>query len=146
MTSSPADERELLSWRISWGAFVSRTAVLMVLTMLVCSPILPYFNVLTWTVASAITALFYMWIFEEFQIWYANRKTVWRLTNRALYIDEPDVAAPLELALTDIAAIGKLSLWSITLRLPNRQSITLPLVPNLRETKARIAAAREAAL
>tara|TARA_R110002126_G_scaffold30259_4_gene98949 strand:- start:66497 stop:66937 length:441 start_codon:yes stop_codon:yes gene_type:complete len=146
VTSSPADERELLSWRISWGAFVSRTAVLMVLTMLVCSPILPYFNVLTWTVASAITALFYMWIFEEFQIWYANRKTVWRLTNRALYIDEPDVAAPLELALTDIAAIGKLSLWSITLRLPNRQSITLPLVPNLRETKARIAAAREAAL
>ncbi|SFS63746.1 hypothetical protein SAMN04488040_1232 [Sulfitobacter marinus] len=146
MTSSPSDERELLSWRISRAAFVSRTAVLMVLTMLVCSPILPYFDVLTWTVASAITALFYMWIFEEFQIWYANRKTVWRLTNRALYINEPDVVAPLELALTDIAAIGKLSLWSITLRLPNRQSITLPLVPNLRETKARIAAAREAAL
>jgi len=146
VTAAPSDERELLSWRISWGAFVSRTAVLMVLTMLVCSPILPYFDILTWTVASAITALFYMWIFEEFQIWYANRKTVWRLTNRALYIDEPDVVAPLELALTDIAAIGKLSLWSITLRLPNRQSITLPLVPNLRETKERIAAAREAAL
>jgi len=146
VTSAPSDERELLSWRISWSAFLSRTAVLMVLTMLVCSPILPYFDVLTWTVASAITALFYMWIFEEFQIWYANRKTVWRLTNRALYIDEPDVVAPLELALTDIAAIGKLSLWSITLRLPNRQSITLPLVPNLRETKSRIAAAREAAL
>ena len=146
MISSPSDERELLSWRISRAAFVSRTAVLMVFTMLVCSPILPYFDVLTWTVASAITALFYMWIFEEFQIWYTNRKTVWRLTNRALYIDEPDVVGPLELALTDIAAIGKLSLWSITLRLPNRQSITLPLVPNLRETKARIAAAREAAL
>ena len=118
----------------------------MLLTMLVCSPILPYFNVLTWTLASALTALFYMWIFEEFQIWYSNRKTVWRLTNRALYINEPDTIEPLELALTDIAAIGKLSVWSITLRLPNRQSITLPLVPNIRATKARIAAAREAAL
>ena len=146
MTATPSDERDLLSWRISRRAFLARTFVLMLLTMLVCSPILPYFNVLTWTLASALTALFYMWIFEEFQIWYSNRKTVWRLTNRALYINEPDAIEPLELALTDIAAIGKLSVWSITLRLPNRQSITLPLVPNIRATKARIAAAREAAL
>ncbi|WP_176250580.1 MULTISPECIES: hypothetical protein [unclassified Sulfitobacter] len=146
MTVPPSEERDLLSWRISRRAFLARTFVLMLLTMLVCSPILPYFNVLTWTLASALTALFYMWIFEEFQIWYSNRKTVWRLTNRALYINEPDTIEPLELALTDIAAIGKLSVWSITLRLPNRQSITLPLVPNIRATKARIAAAREAAL
>ncbi|MBQ0805665.1 hypothetical protein [uncultured Sulfitobacter sp.] len=146
MTVPPSEERDLLSWRISRRAFLARTFVLMLLTMLVCSPILPYFNVLTWTLASALTALFYMWIFEEFQIWYSNRKTVWRLTNRALYINEPDAIEPLELALTDIAAIGKLSVWSITLRLPNRQSITLPLVPNIRATKARIAAAREAAL
>ncbi len=146
MTSTATDERDLISWRISRRAFFWRSVVLMLLTMLVCSPILPYFNVLTWTLASALTALFYMWIFEEFQIWHANRKTVWRLTNRALYINEPDSIEPLELALTDIAAIGKLSVWSITLRLPNRQSITLPLVPDLRATKARIAAAREAAL
>ena len=146
MTVPPSEERDLLSWRISRRAFLARTFVLMLLTMLVCSPILPYFNVLTWTLASALTALFYMWIFEEFQIWYSNRKTVWRLTNRALYINEPDTIEPLALALTDIAAIGRLSVWSITLRLPNRQSITLPLVPNIRATKARIAAARESAL
>lgn len=146
MTSHPSDERDLLSWRISPRAFFWRSVALMVFTMLVCSPILPYSNVVSWALASAVTALFYMWIFEEFQIWYANRKTVWRLTNQALYIDEPDSMTPLKLRLTDIAAIGKLSIWSITLRLPNRQSITLPLVPNLRATKAQITAAREAAL
>ena len=146
MTPDAQDEQELLRWRISPRAFLWRSLTLMALTMLVCAPILPYFNVVTWVLASAMTALFYMWIFEDFQIWYSNRKTVWRLTNRALYIKEPDAFDPLTLALSDISAIGKLSLWSINLRLPNRQSITLPLVPDLRRTKARIAAARAAVL
>lgn len=145
MTAQTTDEQDLLSWRISPRAFFWRCTALVVLTMLVCSPILPYFNAVTWVLASVITALFYMWIFEEFQIWHRNRKTVWRLTTRALYINDPENFEPLELALTDIAGIGKLSLWSIVLRLPNRQTITLPLVPDLRATKARIAAAREAA-
>jgi hypothetical protein len=146
MTPQPSEERDLLSWRISLRAFFWRSAALMVLTMLICAPILPYFNVATWALASVLSALFYMWIFDDFQIWFENRNTVWRLTNRALYINDPENMAPLELALTDIAAIGKLSFWSITLRLPTRQSITLPLVPNVRETKAQIATAREAAL
>lgn len=146
MTPDAQDEQELLRWRVSPRAFMWRCLALLALTMLVCAPILPYFNAVTWVIASAISALFYMWIFEDFQIWYSNRKTVWRLTNRALYINEPDSFDPLILALTDISAIGRLSLWSITLRLPNRQNIVLPLVPDLRRTKARIAAARAVAL
>lgn len=145
MTLSHSDEQELLRWRISPRAFFWRSLTLMLLTMLAWAPALPYFPVTVWALASVLSALFYMWIFEEFQIWYANRKTVWRLTNRALYIDEPNSIEPLQLALTDIEAIGKLSLWSIVLRLPTHQSITLPLVPNVRKTKARIAQAIEAA-
>ena len=145
LADSHSDEQELLRWRISPTAFFWRSLTLMLLTMLAWAPALPYFPVTVWALASVLSALFYMWIFEEFQIWYANRKTVWRLTNRALYIDEPNSIEPLQLALTDIEAIGKLSLWSIVLRLPTHQSITLPLVPNVRKTKARIAQAIEAA-
>jgi hypothetical protein len=85
-----------------------------------------------------------MWVFDEFQIWYSNRKTVWRLTDRAIHINTPDTAEPLVLSLTDIRSIGKLSLWSITLGLPDGQRVTLPLVPQLRETKARLVQAIEA--
>ena len=63
----------------------------------------------------------------------------------SLYINSPDTAEPLVLPLTDIRSIGKLSLWSISLGLPDGQRITLPLVPNRAETKARLAQAIEAA-
>ena len=95
------------------------------------------------TLASVLIAVIYMWVFDEFQIWYRNRNTAWRLTNRALYINSPDTAEPLVLPLTDIRSIGKLSLWSITLGLPDGQRVTLPLVPQLRETMARLAQAIE---
>lgn len=143
--SEPDQERELLRWRISKRAFFWRSLTLMVFTMIVCAPILPYAGVWTYLLASALTALFYMWIFDEYQIWYNNRKTVWRLTDRALYIDEPDMFEPLDLPLREIDGFGRLALWSLVIRLPNKQNIILPLVPDLRATKARIAAAREAA-
>ena len=145
-SANPEGERELLRWRISPRAFFWRSLTLMLFTMFVCAPILPYFNVATYLLASAILALFYMWVFDEYQIWTNNRKTVWRLTNRALYIDAPETFEPLVLPLHQIDGFGRLSLWSLVVRLSNNQSITLPLVPDLRATKAQINAAREAVI
>lgn len=145
MTPEGPDERTLLRWQISFRAFVLRCCFLLVLTMIASALMLPYYTVGIWLVTAALVAVFYMWIFDDFQIWYANRKTHWRLTNRALYIEQADNFEPLVLPLTDIVRIGRLSLWSIVLQLPNRQSITLPLVPDVRATKAKIAAAREVA-
>ena len=145
MTAAPPEEQDLLHWRISPRAFVWRCVALAVLTMLFTLPLLIWLDPITWLLASVLIAVFYMWVFEEFQIWYSNRNTVWRLTNRALYINSPDTAEPLVLPLTDIRSIGKLSLWSISLGLPDGQRITLPLVPNRAETKARLAQAIEAA-
>jgi hypothetical protein len=145
MTAAPPEEHDLLHWRISPRAFFWRCAALAVLTMLFTLPLLIWLDPITWLLASVLIAVFYMWVFEEFQIWYSNRNTVWRLTNRALYINAPDTAEPLVLPLTDIRSIGKLSLWSISLGLPDGQRITLPLVPNRAETKARLAQAIEAA-
>ncbi|WP_341205100.1 hypothetical protein [uncultured Sulfitobacter sp.] len=145
MTAAPPEEHDLLHWRISPRAFFWRCVALAVLTMLFTLPLLIWLDPITWLLASVLIAVFYMWVFEEFQIWYSNRNTVWRLTNRALYINSPDTAEPLVLPLTDIRSIGKLSLWSISLGLPDGQRITLPLVPNRAETKARLAHAIEAA-
>mgnify|MGYP003627791640 FL=1 len=144
MTARPPEEHDLLHWRISPRAFFWRCMALAVLTMLFCLPLLIWLDPITWLLASVLIAVFYMWVFDEFQIWYRNRNTAWRLTNRALYITPPDTAEPLVLPLTDIRSIGKLSLWSITLGLPDGQRVTLPLVPQLRETKARLAQAIEA--
>ncbi len=145
MTAALPEEQDLLHWRISPRAFFWRCVALGVLTMLFTLPLLIWLDPITWLLASVLIAVFYMWVFEEFQIWFSNRNTVWRLTNRALYINAPDTAEPLVLPLTDIRSIGKLSLWSISLGLPDRQRITLPLVPNRAETKARLAQAIEAA-
>ncbi len=145
MTAAPPEEQDLLHWRISPRAFFWRCVALAVLTMLFTLPLLIWLDPITWLLASVLIAVFYMWVFEEFQIWYSNRNTVWRLTNRGLYINAPDTAEPLVLPLTDIRSIGKLSLWSISLGLPDGQRITLPLVPNRAETKARLAQAIEAA-
>ena len=145
MTAAPPEEQDLLHWRISPRAFFWRCVALAVLTMLFTLPLLIWLDPITWLLASVLIAVFYMWVFEEFQIWFSNRNTVWRLTNRALYINAPDTAEPLVLPLTDIRSIGKLSLWSISLSLPDGQRITLPLVPNRAETKARLAQAIEAA-
>lgn len=145
MTAAPPEEHDLLHWRISPRAFFWRCVALAVLTMLFTLPLLIWLDPITWLLASVLIAVFYMWVFEELQIWYSNRNTVWRLTNRALYINSPDTAEPLVLPLTDIRSIGKLSLWSISLGLPDGQRITLPLVPNRAETKARLAHAIEAA-
>jgi len=145
MTAAPPEEQDLLHWRISPRAFFWRCVALAVLTMLFTLPLLIWLDPITWLLASVLIAVFYMWVFEEFQIWFSNRNTVWRLTNRALYINAPDTAEPLVLPLTDIRSIGKLSLWSISLDLPDGQRITLPLVPNRAETKARLAQAIEAA-
>ncbi|GLO79157.1 hypothetical protein [Sulfitobacter pontiacus] len=145
MTAAPPEEQDLLHWRISPRAFFWRCVALAVLTMLFTLPLLIWLDPITWLLASVLIAVFYMWVFEEFQIWFSNRNTVWRLTNRALYINAPDTAEPLVLPLTDIRSIGKLSFWSISLGLPDRQRITLPLVPNRAETKARLAQAIEAA-
>jgi hypothetical protein len=145
MTAAPPEEHDLLHWRISPRAFFWRCVALAVLTMLFTLPLLIWLDPITWLLASVLIAVFYMWVFEELQIWYSNRNTVWRLTNRALYINTPDTAEPLVLPLTDIRSIGKLSLWSISLGLPDGQRITLPLVPNRAETKARLAQAIEAA-
>jgi len=144
MTARPPEEHDLLNWRITPRAFFWRCMALAVLTMLFCLPLLIWLDPITWLLASVLIAVFYMWVFDEFQIWYRNRNTAWRLTNRALYINSPDTAEPLVLPLTDIRSIGKLSLWSITLGLPDGQRVTLPLVPQLRETKARLAQAIEA--
>ena len=144
MTALPPEEHDLLHWRISPRAFFWRCMTLAVLTMLFCLPLLIWLDPITWLLASVLIAVFYMWVFDEFQIWYSNRKTVWRLTDRAIHINTPDTAEPLVLPLTDIRSIGKLSLWSITLGLPDGQRVTLPLVPQLRETKARLAQAIEA--
>ena len=144
MTAAPPEEQDLLHWRISPRAFFWRCVALAVLTMLFTLPLLIWLDPITWLLASVLIAVFYMWVFEEFQIWFSNRNTVWRLTNRALYINAPDTAEPLVLPLTDIRSIGKLSLWSISLGLPDGQRITLPLVPNRAETKARLAQAIEA--
>ena len=145
MTAAPPEEQDLLHWRISPRAFFWRCVALAVLTMLFTLPLLIWLDPITWLLASVLIAVFYMWVFEEFQIWFSNRNTVWRLTNRALYINAPDTAEPLVLPLTDIRSIGKLSLWSISLGLPDGQRITLPLVANRGETKARLAQAIEAA-
>ena len=145
MTATPPEEQDLLHWRISPRAFFWRCVALAVLTMLFTLPLLIWLDPITWLLASVLIAVFYMWVFEEFQIWYSNRNTVWRLTNRALYINSPDTAEPLVPPLTDIRSIGKLSLWSISLGLPDGQRITLSLVPNRAETKARLAQAIEAA-
>ena len=145
MTAAPPEEQDLLHWRISPRAFFWRCVALAVLTMLFTLPLLIWLDPITWLLASVLIAVFYMWVFEEFQIWYSNRNTVWRLTNRALYINAPDTAEPLVLPLTDIRSIGKLSLWSISLGLPDGQRITLPLVPTRAETKTRLAQAIEAA-
>ncbi|WP_304950120.1 hypothetical protein [Sulfitobacter sp.] len=145
MTAAPPEEQDLLHWRISPRAFFWRCVALAVLTMLFTLPLLIWLDPITWLLASVLIAVFYMWVFEEFQIWFSNRNTVWRLTNRGLYINAPDTAEPLVLPLTDIRSIGKLSLWSISLGLPDGQRITLPLVPNRAETKARLAQAIEAA-
>ena len=145
MTAAPPEEQDLLHWRFSPRAFFWRCVALAVLTMLFTLPLLIWLDPITWLLASVLIAVFYMWVFEEFQIWFSNRNTVWRLTNRALYINSPDTAEPLVPPLTDIRSIGKLSLWSISLGLPDGQRITLPLVPNRAETKARLAQAIEAA-
>ena len=145
MTPDAPDESELLRWRISKRAFALRCCLLLVLTILACVPILPYVNMLIWLMTATVIAAFYMWIFDDFMIWYANRKTVWHLTNRAIYIQDPDSFEPMVLPLTEIEKVARFSLWSIRLRLPSRQSITLPLVPDVTATKARIIAAREAA-
>ncbi len=141
-----AGEVELRQWGLSGRSFLWRCAVLALITMLIPGALVPVEAWWQRVFVAVFSALFYMWVFDDFRIWRDNRNTVWLLTNQALHVHGPQVDEDIDLRLplTDIRRIGPLPPWSLVLRLQSGTAITLPLVPERRALRKEILAARDA--
>lgn len=139
----PDGETELDRWTISRRSFAWRCVILVALTALMLGPLVPVGRLWLWPVLAIGSALFYMWVFDEYRVWWDNRRIVWVLSDQAIYMHGPDAREPVDtrLALADISHVGRWPVWSIVLRLQTRQAITLPLVPNPRQVRAKISSA-----
>ncbi|MEP2532085.1 hypothetical protein [Shimia sp.] len=137
------DESVLATWRPQLRYFLYKAAFVSGLTAL-CLGSWAEFSfqtagVLIWLASLVVSALFYAFIFDDFQEWPARRDDVWVLTSqRLVYFNPYEQEFPTDMPLDHILKVQVWMFWGVRVRLIPRDQIMMQFLPDRAGVKVAI--------
>ncbi|WP_303485823.1 hypothetical protein [Shimia thalassica] len=138
------DEKLLADWRPALPLFLSKLALVAVLTLAVLGPLFVTYNLFAWLGSAVASMLLYVFLFDDHLEWFRRRDDVWILTDQRLIFANPDDDnSPAYVHLAQITRVRRFMWWAVNVKLDNGMTTTLKYVPNGKLVQQSIRAARD---
>jgi len=140
-------EVALQSWRPQLRIFLRKLAFVGGLTSLVFGGVYFPDSALEWALTVLtlpLSAMLYVFLFDDYQEWFKRRNDIWTLTNlRLLYLNTDQSMEPSQFYLSEIKRIKGWMWWTLRVKLVDGRAFRIDYLPDRKLACAAILSARD---